>query len=161
MDFILVRHGEKKLGENTNDPSLTPYGEKQALALGEWIANKCKGREIKLMCSPKKRCQETAANVAKKLNTKVIVSKDLDERHRGETVAQLETKMLGVITSAEKENFSGVWVFISHMDWLECAVEYYFTGGPVFNWTPAAAFMIHKKVDKLSLGESFSGVGVK
>jgi hypothetical protein len=91
----------------------------------------------------------------------VFVSKDLDERHRGETVSQMEQRMLSAITTSEIQAFSGVWVFISHMDWLECAVDHFFPGGPVLNWTPAAAFYVRKKADKFSLGESFSGVGVK
>jgi phosphohistidine phosphatase len=63
MDLILWRHAEAhpaKDGQDDLDRALTPKGERQAARMAEWL-NARLAHSTRVLVSPARRCQQTAA----------------------------------------------------------------------------------------------------
>ena len=84
--FILLRHGQTEMSaakqySGRANPELTELGKKQALAAAQALA----GTTIDaIVCSPLKRCQETAAAVAHGRDIEVVTEEGLSEVDFGE-----------------------------------------------------------------------------
>lgn len=82
--FVLLRHGETALtpqkrfsGSGGSDPELSPAGRRQAAAVAEALA--ARGTVQTVICSPLRRCRETAQAVADRLGLEVTVEDGLRE----------------------------------------------------------------------------------
>ncbi|WP_329386180.1 bifunctional RNase H/acid phosphatase [Streptomyces sp. NBC_01351] len=82
--FVLLRHGETALtpqkrfsGSGGTDPELSPAGRRQAAAVAEALA--ARGTVQGIICSPLRRCRETAQAVADRLGLDVTVEDGLRE----------------------------------------------------------------------------------
>ena len=83
----LIRHGEKRFF--ASDPGLTELGRKQALTLGQDLAQKFQLNSAqynpdnyRLLVSPKRRTQETAQILAEKLQLSLHTDPFLDIKHQ-------------------------------------------------------------------------------
>ncbi len=82
MEILLVRHGEPVIAKSDHapvDPELTSRGQWQAECLGDWLA--CEGIDH-IVASTRRRAQETAAPLARRLGLEVEVLDDIDEIDR-------------------------------------------------------------------------------
>lgn len=71
MDLILWRHAEAfdaREGQDDLDRPLTPKGERQAQRMAGWL-NRHLPASAKVLVSPARRCQETAAALDRKTKT--------------------------------------------------------------------------------------------
>ncbi|MFE1412612.1 bifunctional RNase H/acid phosphatase [Streptomyces sp. NPDC058746] len=82
--FVLLRHGETALtpqkrfsGSGGSDPELSQAGRRQAAAVAEALA--ARGTIQTVICSPLRRCRETAQAVATRLGLGVTVEDGLRE----------------------------------------------------------------------------------
>ncbi|MFF4102164.1 bifunctional RNase H/acid phosphatase [Streptomyces sp. NPDC001903] len=82
--FVLLRHGETALtpqkrfsGSGGTDPELSEAGRRQAAAVAEALA--ARGTIQTIVCSPLRRCRETAQAVADRLGLTVTVEEGLRE----------------------------------------------------------------------------------
>jgi probable phosphoglycerate mutase len=101
--LTLSRHGQTPWhAENrycgSSDVGLTPVGREQARALATWATNAAPTR---LICSPMRRCLETAAPTAAALGLEPVVVDDLREVHfgiaEGRTLDEVEADHPGVV----------------------------------------------------------------
>ena len=99
----LSRHGQTPWhAENrytgSSDIGLTSQGEAQAAALGAWAAAT---RPDKVICSPMRRCRETATAAAAALGLDPVVIHDLREVHfgiaEGRTLDEVEAEHPGTV----------------------------------------------------------------
>jgi len=99
----LSRHGQTPWhAENrycgSSDVGITAVGEKQAAALAAWAAA---SRPEAVVCSPMRRCRETAAPAAAALGVEPTVVDDLHEMHfglaEGRTLAEVERDHPGTV----------------------------------------------------------------
>ena len=78
MDLILWRHAEAfELRELTDDldRALTPKGERQAQRMGDWL-NRQLPAGAKVMASPARRAQQTAATLDRRFKTVAALAPD-------------------------------------------------------------------------------------
>lgn len=71
MDLILWRHAEAALeneAEDDLDRALTAKGERQAERMAEWL-NRRIAHSTRVLASPARRCQQTAAALGRKFKT--------------------------------------------------------------------------------------------
>lgn len=99
-DVVLLRHGDTRLtperrfsGTGSGDPGLSPVGRDQARRAAEGALLRSTPFAA-LVCSPLRRCRETAAVVAAELDLPVSVEVDLREADfgawEGLTLAEVE-----------------------------------------------------------------------
>lgn len=78
MDLILWRHAEAfeaRDGQDDLERALTPKGERQAQRMAAWI-NRHLPASAKLLVSPARRCQQTAAALERKAKTVAALAPD-------------------------------------------------------------------------------------
>lgn len=78
MDLILWRHAEAfeaRDGQDDLERALTPKGERQAQRMGAWL-NRHLPASAKLLVSPARRCQQTAAALERKAKTVAALAPD-------------------------------------------------------------------------------------
>jgi probable phosphoglycerate mutase len=101
--LILSRHGQTPWhAENrycgSSDVGLTTVGRQQARALATWAAN---AAPTGLICSPMRRCLETAAPTAAALGIEPVIVDDLREVHfgiaEGRTLDEVDADHPGVV----------------------------------------------------------------
>ena len=68
MDLLLWRHAEAEEGLPDLKRKLTQRGQKQAQQMGEWI-RKYGPRNLRILSSPARRCQQTAEALARPFET--------------------------------------------------------------------------------------------
>jgi len=101
-DIVLLRHGETRLtpqrrfsGVGGGDPSLSPVGREQARRAA--VSNLVRrGAWAEILCSPSRRCTETAEILATELSLPVTVDEELREMDFGQweglTYAEVEDR---------------------------------------------------------------------
>jgi phosphohistidine phosphatase len=78
MDLILWRHAEAfeaRDGQDDLERALTPKGERQAQRMAAWL-NRHLPASAKLLVSPARRCQQTAAALERKAKTVAALAPD-------------------------------------------------------------------------------------
>lgn len=104
------------------DNGLSKKGREQAEGLGEYFKKRfSKGDEVKLISSPKKRCQETLEPIAQYLGKRITVSEGLLEEQPNETSEGFQKRVERFLK--ENSRTSGVVVLCSHGDWLPIALQ--------------------------------------
>ena len=88
MELILVRHAEPDAdGAQGADPGLSPRGRNQATRVADWLANEPPDR---IVSSPARRAQETAAATAARLGLDVVVDDRLRDAEDGRPYVPIE-----------------------------------------------------------------------
>jgi probable phosphoglycerate mutase len=109
VEVVLVRHGEPVIAQSEDapvDPELTERGLWQAERLGDWLA--CEGIDH-IVASTKRRAQETAAPLARRLGLEVEIVADIDEIDRVSKVYA----PFGIL----QERFPDYWDAVQRGDW--------------------------------------------
>ena len=78
MDLILWRHAEAIEAQDSNedlDRALTPKGERQAQRMAAWL-NRQLPSSARVLVSPARRAQQTAAALGRKLRTHPALAPD-------------------------------------------------------------------------------------
>lgn len=119
--LIILRHAhrDKSLGAEF-DNGLSSKGKTQAKLLADFFVRRFsegfKKGSVTLASSPRKRCQETLAPLAKKLGLETHIDMHLEEG------AGLSTKVTAFLADFH-ENDSEVTVICSHGDWIPTFFE--------------------------------------
>jgi phosphohistidine phosphatase len=77
MDLILWRHAEAEEGADDLARELTEKGRKQAVAVGGWLDMRLPA-QTRVLVSPARRTQQTAAGLARKFKTVAEISPGAD-----------------------------------------------------------------------------------
>ena len=132
--LILIRHAHRDTHNRGSDNGLSPKGKQQAELIAKYFSRSSKferaqKEETAWVSSPKKRCLETLATVAKTLHQKVTPVELLSERAEDEMLQHFEHRIRDFcdwwITEAP-----ALTVVCSHGDWILLAAEI-LTGGRV------------------------------
>ena len=77
MDLILWRHADafELEGGDDLDRPLTPKGERQAQRMGDWL-NRQLPANVRVLVSPARRAQQTAAHLERKFKTVPVLAPD-------------------------------------------------------------------------------------
>lgn len=130
--LIIVRHAHrdkpKPLGRLA-DNGLSKKGKAQAKAVLAHFLKVQETRQVKLISSPKVRCVETLAPLAKRLKTKIEIHPALDEQQPSQTEAAYQKSIKGFLEHWARGR-QGVTVICSHGDWIPRALEI-IVGGPI------------------------------
>lgn len=122
---LFVRHAHRDTADRSLDNGLSEKGHSQGLEIQKYLENLDKKRKpLSVFSSPKVRCLETAAYVAKWAGVDVEIDQRLDEQHPGETEAKFVKRVEQFYKDTRK--LSEV-CFVSHGDVLPLIVA--FTSG--------------------------------
>ncbi len=83
MDLILWRHAEAEDAPPGTDDlarALTRRGERQAARVGAWLEARLPG-ETRVLCSPARRCQQTAKALGRAYETAALLAPGADPEH--------------------------------------------------------------------------------
>lgn len=120
MEVFVFRHAER---DNSGDfnPDLSPRGHKQAQVLSELALRQHLPHPQRLICSPKKRAQNTFAVLSQKTQVPLTIQDALDERHPEESLTQFKARIQTFLNELALKSSSVIYI-CSHMDWLEEAL---------------------------------------
>jgi broad specificity phosphatase PhoE len=121
MRLALVRHAQRNLGMGSDDEGLSIQGRAQSEALARYFTKDWSAVHPKVMSSPKRRCQQTAAPVAKALGLAVETLPALDECLANESSIDFEERVAKIIAQIRGGTWGDQVVVVSHSDWLEWA----------------------------------------
>ena len=123
--LVLIRHAHRDNTSRELDNGLTDRGREQARALKRFFAERYSPKDIGsglwLVSSPKRRCLETMAPLAKPLDRVVDIHPDLDEQGRREDVNGLELRVQGFLREWT-QGAVPLTVVCSHGDWIPAAL---------------------------------------
>ena len=124
MKVYLFRHAQKS-STPWDNPPLSDYGFSQSLMLADIVVNRRK-LEIPqhLLCSPKLRCQQSLAPLARVLDCQIEVQNILDERDLNESYPEFSMRVRDFLDSLTEKaaHFKGCFYLCSHLDWIEEAL---------------------------------------
>lgn len=121
--LILLRHAHRSLKDPAADNGLSKKGKKQAERFRKDFL-RVVGREIRprLLSSPKRRCVETLAPLAKRLGRSVTRDPGLRERDPGETPAAFRARVERFLRGLHRR--PARWIVLStHGDWAPLALR--------------------------------------
>lgn len=116
----MFRHAERE-NSGSQNPPLSPRGLKQAVKLVQEIRTGRIPLPDRLYCSPKLRAHQTFHHIRADLKIEMFSNNDLDERQTSESLEQFSKRVQKFLQFIESQ--SGVIYFVTHMDWLEEAVQ--------------------------------------
>lgn len=123
--LVLVRHAHRDTARRELNNGLSEKGKEQAKGLRRFFANRFDANDFKkgiwFVSSPKLRCVETLAPMAKLLEKSVDIHPDLDEQTSKETGAQFEQRIRRFLQEW-KQGGPEFTILCSHGDWLPLAV---------------------------------------
>lgn len=119
--LILIRHAHRDISEHESDNGLSEKGLKQALLLAEYWKKQLNEKLVVLLSSPKKRCRETLAPLAKALEAKVKICKDLDEQLSTEGSTKFNKRIQTFLKDWEGSE-DLITIACSHGDWIPQAI---------------------------------------
>lgn len=119
MQVLIFRHAER-MHAHSDDPPLSPKGQKQAHGLPSLIEQFQFPTPSKIICSPKVRAIQTMEPLAEKLNIPLQIQNDLNERQNSEHADVFSKRIKRFIDYIE--NQSGIIFLVSHLDWIEEAL---------------------------------------
>lgn len=121
--LVLIRHGHRDTSERELDNGLDAKGQGQAKCIEAFFHKRfSESKEVRLVSSPKKRCQQTLKPLADSLRLKVETHSGLDEQHRGESESEFHSRLIRFIKEW-KDSEDPITVVCSHGDWLPLAVH--------------------------------------
>ena len=154
MRALMFRHAERMRSDSSNPP-LSQRGLLQAQALCEELKNGLLPQPTALWCSPKLRAQQTFLPLSQKINLKIEIFPDLNERESNESPSKFDRRVENFLTLIEKKigKPEGVVFFVTHADWIDTASQLIpgdtnFSSHGLHAWPPAqsAEFEIHSGV---------------
>jgi broad specificity phosphatase PhoE len=119
--LILIRHAHRDVMNRMDDNGLSEKGRDQALAISAFYQDQLRMKGVRLMASPKERCQETLAPLSKTLGIEVEVDPLLDEQGPHESEMEMIDRIQNFL--AQAQSAEGAWVACSHGDWLPVAIN--------------------------------------
>ncbi len=120
MRALMFRHAERE-NSGSQNPPLSHRGLKQAVKLVEEIRSGRLPLPDRMYCSPKLRAHQTFHQVRLQLKSEMFSHNDLDERMNSESLEQFSKRVQRFLQMVEGQ--TGVVYFVTHMDWLEEAVQ--------------------------------------
>ena len=130
--LILIRHAHRNTDEPSRDNGLSQKGEEQVKKLIQYAQKRLVSRDLTFddeaesqalfLCSPKKRCQETLAPLAKAMSSKLIIDERLTEALPFETAKAYDARISDFLRFWKKEG-PAVTLLCSHGDWIPMAVQ--------------------------------------
>lgn len=128
MKVVILRHAARSAHES-GDSSLSAFGHLQAEALARAIAPQGDlPAPTRLICSPKKRTQQTLKPLADVSQLDLVIESRLDERNSNETAREFEARIGALIDELSRprqplkpgEREPCVYL-CTHLDWLNTA----------------------------------------
>lgn len=116
-EMVLFRHAKKSY--QIQDPELAPEGLKQAQSLVQVVKKNELPLPQQLICSPKRRAQQTLARLHEELQIPLIAESALDERASDETRADFEGRIKHFLFKNLLFKKVPCVYLCSHLDWLE------------------------------------------
>ncbi len=123
--LVLCRHAHRDTTRRELDNGLTEKGRDQAKAIKRFFFERFTEEDrasLWLVSSPKQRCLETLAPLAKELERPVDAHPDLDEATAREGHKGLEARVERFLREWGQSNIA-LTILCSHGDWLPVATE--------------------------------------
>ena len=116
--LVLVRHAHRNtMKGRERDNGLSSKGKAQARAFQKYFQKLHGNDRFTLISSPKKRCTETLAPLARRCRCRVKVSKVFSEPQGGETAAQYKRRIRASARWWKNQGPKSL-VVCSHGDWI-------------------------------------------
>ncbi len=142
--LVLIRHAHRDTEVHSLDNGLSEKGKVQAKRVAKYFEQFLKDEKVQLLTSPKKRCQETIAPLAKDLKATVTIDPRLVETAAFEADSDLRDRIQSFI-SDWKTSKDETWIICSHGDWIPKLIHEMFN---VFVPLKKAGFVIVEGVGK-------------
>lgn len=121
--LVFIRHGHRDTSQRDMDNGLDTKGQGQARSIKAFFHTRfADGKDVWLVSSPKRRCQETLEPLAKSLNCEVDSHPGLDEQKKGESDADFESRV-GKFLEEWMATSAPLTLVCSHGDWLPIAIK--------------------------------------
>jgi broad specificity phosphatase PhoE len=129
--LILIRHAHRDTVDRAEDNGLSEKGRRQSIALARYYtkaflseeSKDYKGEKPRIYSSPKKRCMETVAAIAREAGVRVEISQDLSEQRPEEDLASFKGRVEKFIEKwRDSKTPNRLTVVCSHGDWLPIAL---------------------------------------
>jgi broad specificity phosphatase PhoE len=118
MKLLLLRHAARSAIDSGDSP-LSTNGHRQADELPSLSLEQGRlPKPVRLICSPKRRAQETLTPLAKALHLSITTDPRLDERHNHESQSEFHKRINAVVNEVSSATYSAC-VLCTHLDWLE------------------------------------------
>ncbi len=115
-DCYIVRHAHRDTRDRSRDNGLSRKGRDQAARLAGRFGSLAAAPRV-VRSSPKRRCVETAAPLARLFGMAVLVDADLDERQAGESDRAFRLRIARVVARAGRDARGGrPVVLVTHGD---------------------------------------------
>lgn len=115
--------------------ALTPKGIQQAKSVAKRIADPPWSVSAPIIyTSPKERCVQTAAEIAKVLGSEAQETEAIDECRSDETTPRFYRRAADFLVEIKAQHEDETVVVVSHSDWLEAAAEELLHGRPALSW---------------------------
>lgn len=123
--LIIIRHAHRDkpapLGRQA-DNGISKKGRVQARNVARLYKKLFGAQQAELLSSPKVRCVETLAPIAKKLKRKIAIDKALDEQLDGVSM-EAYREMVGNFIKSWTKSKSPITIVCSHGDWIPIALD--------------------------------------
>ncbi|MCC7441095.1 MAG: histidine phosphatase family protein [Bdellovibrionales bacterium] len=120
--LVLVRHAHRDTADVNQDNGLSSKGRDQAERLMDTFRKRFPdARNVALLSSPKKRCQETFNSIARGSASKVSVDPRLDEGASAESNQMFESRVQAFLDWWRHEGPETL-IACSHGDWIPVAL---------------------------------------
>lgn len=120
--LIIIRHAHRDNTDHAKDNGLSDKGHDQVKKLVKFVEKQLEGTIPQFFSSPKKRCMETLAPIAKAFGAKVDIDERLVEHGPAETSANYHAR-IDEFLDFFKHECADVTVICSHGDWIPVAVH--------------------------------------
>lgn len=117
QEFVIFRHAHK--ADWSADPELSPDGHRQAQLIAKLVRSNILPTPDLLLCSPKKRSEQTFTPMRDDLNIPLIIDPALDERGNAEKGRLFENRVKRVIEVELPARPQSCVFLCTHLDWLE------------------------------------------
>jgi len=119
--LYLVRHAHRDVTDRSLDNGLSAKGRHQADEIAEWFIALKLPHSLRLFTSPKLRCRETLAPLAKAMTGRPGIIPALDEQHEDEApTAFLERVRAWLEAWVASKDLAAI--ACSHGDWIPLAI---------------------------------------
>lgn len=125
--LVLIRHAHRDTTYRAADNGLSDKGKKQAASLLKYYLKAFPAEECealpRIFSSPKRRCTETVAPIAKEAGVRVEVSDEFVEQRPDEDQAAFRRRAQRFIDKWIADKSTGLTLVCSHGDWLPAVLE--------------------------------------
>lgn len=119
--LILLRHSQRDPQDHSSDGGLSIEGWNQSRRTQKKLLEKLHSPPVRLISSPKRRCQESLQAFSEELGISIEIDQDLDEQGASEDSTSFRSRVQSFI-----EKFKGLKedpvLICSHGDWIPEAI---------------------------------------